>query len=69
MDTTELGAGHNPTPIEEKDKLVDITIELKIKCEDVFPESWSTEFIKEQIKENINDYIKHCDIEVENIEV
>ena len=69
METKGLGAGSYPEPKEIKEQTRNISINIKIECEDTFPEEWSDDFIKENIRQNINDYIKYCDLVIESIEV
>lgn len=52
----------------EKDE-TEITIYLKIKTTDIFPETWEKEEIKSYIKGNIKDYLQDGEIEIEEIEV
>lgn len=69
METIELGAGHNPTPLERHTQEKNIKIYITIETTDEFPKEWDRDDIKLYIKENINEYINTSDINVEEIEV
>lgn len=69
METIELGAGHNPTPLERHTQETNIKIYITIETTDEFPKEWDRDDIKLYIKENINEYINTSDINVEEIEV
>jgi hypothetical protein len=69
METIELGAGHNPTPLERHIQEKNIKIYITIETTDEFPKEWDRDDIKLYIKENINEYINTSDINVEEIEV
>ena len=53
IDTSELGAGANPTPAEKH-----ITIVVEYEIDDEFPGDWTREDVLEYIKENLSDYTK-----------
>ena len=71
METIELGAGHNPTPLERHTQEKNIKIYITIETTDEFPEKWDDEDIKLYIKTNINEYIRNYDIDlkIDEIEV
>ena len=59
LDTTELGAGANPTPVEKHAKKIKGTITLEYEIDDEFPADWTREQILEYIKDNL-DYYANC---------
>jgi hypothetical protein len=69
METIELGAGSYPEPLEQKMKDKNIKILITIETEDEFPNEWDDEEIKYYIQENINEYVRTSDLNIEEIEV
>lgn len=64
IDTSELGAGANPTPVEKQARKIKGTITMEYEIDEEFPSDWSREDVLEYIKENLGDYT-HCGIVVE----
>ena len=58
IDTSELGAGANPTPAEKHIKKIKGTIVVEYEIDDEFPGDWTREDVLEYIKENLSDYTK-----------
>lgn len=70
METIGLGAGSYPEPPEEKVKTVDITLKIEYTIRDLeVPEKWDKERIYEDVRENMDDYIRNAIIEDYEIEV
>lgn len=69
METMGLGAGSYPEPKEENMKEKNIKIWITIETEDRFPIRWDDDEIKLYIKENIDEYVKTSDLNIEEIEV
>lgn len=64
---TSLMVNDYPMKPEEDEK--DITIYLKVKTTDIFPETWEKEDIESYVKGNIRDYLIDGEIEIEEVEV
>lgn len=57
IETKGLGAGSYPEPPEEKTKNVKVTLTVTVKHIIEVPENWDEEAIKEDIKENMDEYL------------
>lgn len=57
IETRGLGAGSYPEPPEEKTKNVKVTLTVTVKHIIEVPENWDEEAIKEDIKENMDEYL------------
>lgn len=60
---TSLNVTDYPSPPEPKEQLIWGTIHLSYDLDDYFPEDWDIETIKNEIKENLSDYINFRDYE------
>lgn len=69
MDTSELGGGYNPTPIEKESNTSNIKIYITIETEDDFPETWEHYDKVQYVKGNIEEYIRTSNVKVEDIEI
>lgn len=57
IETRGLGAGSYPEQPEEKTKNVKVTLTVTVKHIIEVPENWDEEAIKEDIKENMDEYL------------
>ena len=62
IDTSELGAGANPTPVEKKARKIKGKIIMEYEIEDEFPSDWSREQILEYIKDNLDYYANYGNV-------
>ena len=62
IDTSELGAGANPTPVEKQARKIKGTITMEYEINDEFPSDWSREDVLEYIKENLSDYANYGNV-------
>lgn len=59
----------NDYPMKPEEDETEITIHLKVKTTDIFPETWEKEDIESYVKGNIRDYLIDGEIEIEEVEV
>lgn len=69
IETSEIGGGSYPEPLESETKTIKATIKVEYKIELEVPEKWDSERIYEDIKENLGEYINNATIEDYEIEV
>lgn len=69
IETSEIGGGSYPEPLEIETKTIKVTINVEYKTELEVPEKWDSERIYEDIKENLGEYINNATIEDYEIEV
>lgn len=69
IETSEIGGGSYPEPLERETRTIKVTINVEYKTELEVPEKWDSERIYEDIKENLGEYINNATIEDYEIEV
>ena len=62
IETQGLGAGSYPTPPEQRTRTIEIKIAVDYVTEIEVPEDWDSDKIKEDIKENLREYISEAEI-------
>lgn len=70
IETQGLGAGSYPEPPTQRVQFISGKIYIAYEFKDfVFPEEWTLDEIKNDIKENVSDYIYDLDGKIEEIEI
>lgn len=69
IETKGLGAGSYPEPIEVETKTIPATIRVEYKIDTVVSEDWDKDRLREDINDNLSEYIDFATIEDYEIEV
>lgn len=70
IETQGLGAGSYPEPPAQRVQFISGKIYITYEFKDFeFPEEWTLDEIKNDIKENVSDYIYDLDGKIEEIEI